>query len=168
MMSLPVSDGESAQQDARAEKRDGAQKPPGAEETDRVVVSAAALIGWDDYLTRSMQRQYRIIQALKEHRSRTERRASTRAASTNRSSEAERSEAQPPDAELVNYGGMTLNEAHEAIVRERCEELRPDTSWAEIAGTLGISDKTLWEHRREIFDSSHKFHPDRSPYSQSE
>jgi len=55
---------------------------------------------------------------------------------------------------------MTLDEAHEAIVRERCEALRPQAKWVEIAATLGISDKTLWEHRREMYDPSHKFHPD--------
>jgi transposase-like protein len=57
---------------------------------------------------------------------------------------------------------MTLGEAREAIVRERCEALRPQASWVEIASTLGIASKTLWDHRREIYDSSHKFHPDQA------
>jgi len=110
---------------------------------ENVVVSASALIGWDEYLTRSMQREYRIIQALKEHR----RRMATRASKSSG----------PPV-----HGGMTLDGARKAIVRERCEALRPKAKWTEIAESLGISSKTLWEHRREMYDSNHKFHPDQA------
>jgi hypothetical protein len=139
---------------------------------EHVVVSAAALIGWDEYLTRSMQREYRIIQALKEHRrrSRHARRARSRA-STSAAPPSEPPQAQPPQAEAPQdqdpppspdstvHGGMTLERAREAIVRERCEALRPKASWGQVAESLGVSKKTLWTHRREIFDSGHKFHP---------
>lgn len=134
-------------------------------------MSAAVLIGWDEYLTRSMQREYRIIQLLKEHRRRSThtRRAGSRA-STSAASHSEAPQAQPQQAQdsppespdPAVHGGMTLGEAREAIVRERCEALRPKASWTQIADTLGISDKTLWEHRRGIYDPSHKFHPDQS------
>jgi hypothetical protein len=140
-----------------------------------VVVSAAALIGWDEYLTRSMQREYRIIQALKEHRRRsTHKRRNRSRASTSAASHSEAPQAQAPQdqaseaqsaepgSEPAVHGGMTLGEAREAIVRERCEALRPKASWAKIAESLDVSPKTLWIHRREIFDSSHKFHPDQA------
>jgi len=140
------------------------------EPTEDVVVSAAALIGWDEYLTRSMQREYRIIQLLKEHRHRSARRASTSAAPPSEPPQAEAPRAQPSqnqppqdqDSKPVVHGGMTLSDAREAIVRERCYALRPKAAWTEIASSLGISSKTLWDHRREIFDSSHKFHPDQA------
>ena len=184
MISLFFSGGEATEQNGSAEKRDAAEKPARPKKPDCVVVSAAALIGWDDYLTRSMQRQYRIIQALKEHRRRTAQkrrrrsRAPTSAAPRPQSSQAESSqdqseEDQPeedqqtqnlslsPDSE--GHGLMTIAEYREAVVRKRCEALRPNTSWEEVAESLGISGKTLWDDRRRIFDSSHKFHPDQSP-----
>lgn len=148
-----------------------------------VVVPADVLIGWDEYLTRSMQREYRIIQLLKEHRRRSTHkrragsRASTSAASHSEAPQAEAPRAQRPqdqapqaqgaEAQCENstsepavHGGMTLSEAREVIVRERCEALRPQAAWAEVAESLGIAPKTLWDDRRKIFDSSHKFHPD--------
>jgi len=139
-----------------------------------VVVSAAALIGWDEYLTRSMQREYRIIQALKEHRRRSSPCAHTSAVSHNEVPQAQPPQAQAPQdqaseaqsaepgSEPAVHGGMTIAEAREAIVRERCEALRPKATWPEVAESLGIAPKTLWDDRRKIFDSSHKFHPDQS------
>jgi small-conductance mechanosensitive channel len=142
---------------------------------EHVVVSTAALIGWDEYLTRSMQREYRIIQLLKEHRRRSThaRRAGSRA-STSAASHSEAPQAQTPQdqaseaqsaepgSEPAVHGGMTLEGAREAIIRERCEALRPKASWEQVAESLGVAKKTLWTHRREIFDSSHKFHPDQA------
>lgn len=126
------------------------------ESREAVVVSAAALIGWDEYRTRSMQREYRIIQLLKKHRRRSTpaRRAGSRAST----SAAPQGQDPPPTV----HGGMTLEGAREAIVRERCEALRPKASWGQVAESLGITDKTLWTQRREIYDSTHKFHPDQS------
>jgi len=129
-----------------------------------VVVSAAALIGWDEYRTRSMQREYRIIQALKEHRRCSRPRASTSAASHSEASQAQAPEPQNEESRSgpAVHGGMTLGDAREAIIRERCEALRPKATWGKIASSLGVTRKTLSVHRREIYDSTHKYHPDQS------
>lgn len=49
-------------------------------------------------------------------------------------------------------GGMTVQEAKDKVVRDRIEAMRPQSSWKEIAESLGIAEKTLRIKRNQLCD----------------
>lgn len=127
------------------------KEEPAREE--RVLVLLSRSSEWNGYIERSFQRDYRIIQCLKEHRRRS---VGTEGAPIpgSLSPREEKEEEQRSD--------KTVEEAEKALIHERCESMRPDDAWSKVAKSLGVSKKNLWRKRRDIYSEEHRFHPSNS------
>jgi len=53
------------------------------------------------------------------------------------------------EVQVSDHDKATIKEIKEAMIRERLQEMRPDHTYGEIADTLGITKKSLWEKRKE-------------------
>lgn len=42
----------------------------------------------------------------------------------------------------------TIEDIERKFIQRRCEEMRPDATWADVAESLGMSKKTLWKKRK--------------------
>lgn len=43
----------------------------------------------------------------------------------------------------------TLEDMYESIIQKRCDEMRPEHTYKEIAQSLGITKRTLWKRRKK-------------------
>lgn len=51
---------------------------------------------------------------------------------------------------LLCDSSKTFDEMERAILEKRCEQMRPEHTWKEIAESLGINNKTLYAKRRKL------------------
>jgi hypothetical protein len=48
------------------------------------------------------------------------------------------------------YAEMTIAEIKRSVIRGRVTAMRPHATYEEIALTLGVSKKTLWDYRKQM------------------
>jgi len=65
----------------------------------------------------------------------------------------------PADSPDEDSRELTIREARDELIMKRVQNMRPDSKWTEIAGSLGCSRKTLCTHRTRLFDKGHPHHP---------
>jgi len=56
----------------------------------------------------------------------------------------------PRDPEPDPYADMQLDAIRRSVVRGRIQAMRPGATYEEIAQTLGVTKKTLWEYRKDM------------------
>jgi len=95
----------------------------------------------------SMRLEYQIIQRLKKINE------------MERAEESVMTESEMRESNLLHVTPEdSVEDIERKLIRRRCEEMRPDAAWKEIAESLGMSKKTLYQKRKrydiftELFD----------------
>jgi hypothetical protein len=95
----------------------------------------------------SMRAEYQIIQRLK------------KMSEMERAEESVMTESEMRESNLLHVTPEdSVDDIERKLIQRRCEEMRPDAAWKEIAESLGMSKKTLYQKRKrydiftELFD----------------
>ena len=95
----------------------------------------------------SMRAEYQIIQRLK------------KMSEMERAEESVMTESEMRESNLLHVTPEdSVEDIERKLIQRRCEEMRPDAAWKEIAESLGMSKKTLYQKRKrydiftELFD----------------